>query len=92
MGRCSRARAETVEAALPAAYRDAYFQLVLHPILASANLHRLYVAVARNRLVRGAGPGGGECAGRRGASGCSRATPRSGARYEEEIAGGDGRT
>ena len=43
-------RAEEVERAIPAEARDAYFQLVLHPILASANLNELYVTVARNRL------------------------------------------
>ncbi|RIK85393.1 MAG: glycosyl hydrolase [Planctomycetota bacterium] len=42
-------KAQQVEAALPAAYRDAYYQIVLHPVLASANLNELYYAVARNR-------------------------------------------
>jgi hypothetical protein len=42
--------AERIEALLPAEARDAYFQLVLHPVLASANLHDLYVSIARNRL------------------------------------------
>jgi hypothetical protein len=31
------------------AYRDAYFQLVLHPVKAFANLHQLYYAVAKNK-------------------------------------------
>jgi hypothetical protein len=44
------AEAERIEALLPADARDAYFQLVLHPVLASANLHALYVTTARNRL------------------------------------------
>lgn len=39
-----------IEQKLPKEDRDAYFQLVLHPIQASANLTRLYVAVAKNRL------------------------------------------
>ncbi len=43
-------KAEAVEKALPPRYHDAYFQLVLHPILASANLNEIYVTVARNRL------------------------------------------
>jgi hypothetical protein len=30
--------------------RDAYYQLVLHPVLAAANLNELYVTVAKNRL------------------------------------------
>ena len=42
-------RAEAIEKMLPAQARDAYFQLVLHPIQASANLNELYVTVARNR-------------------------------------------
>ncbi len=44
------ARAERVEAALPEAARDAFFQLVLYPIKASANLQELHVAAGRNRL------------------------------------------
>lgn len=43
-------QAETVGKTLPAAHQDAYFQLVLHPIRACANLYELYDAVARNRL------------------------------------------
>lgn len=43
-------QSEAVEQALPAAYRDAYFQLVLHPIKAMANLHQMYHAVALNRF------------------------------------------
>ncbi|HVZ99163.1 MAG TPA: glycosyl hydrolase 115 family protein [Caulobacterales bacterium] len=43
-------RAERIGAALPAADHDAYFQLVLYPILASANLNEMYDAAARNRL------------------------------------------
>jgi hypothetical protein len=44
------ARAERVGRAMPAAYRDAYYELVLHPVQASANLNALYVTTARNRL------------------------------------------
>ncbi|WP_207533127.1 glycosyl hydrolase 115 family protein [Desertivirga arenae] len=43
-------KAEKIEKDLPAKYRDAYFQLVLHPVLACANLNELYYAVAKNRL------------------------------------------
>ncbi|MET0393867.1 MAG: glycosyl hydrolase 115 family protein [Chitinophagaceae bacterium] len=43
------ARAERINEALPASYRDAYFQLVLHPVKACANLNELYVTVAKNR-------------------------------------------
>ncbi len=35
---------------LPTEYRDAYFQLVLHPIAACANLNELYVVAGKNRL------------------------------------------
>ena len=34
---------------LPAEYRDAYYELVLHPVKASANLTEMYVDVAWNR-------------------------------------------
>ncbi|TYT25396.1 glycosyl hydrolase [Luteimonas viscosa] len=40
---------------LPARQRDAFVQLVEYPVLASANLNRLYVAVARNRLYAAQG-------------------------------------
>ena len=40
---------EKVKAVLPALYKDAYFQLVLHPVKAFTNLHALYYAVAMNR-------------------------------------------
>ena len=44
------AKAEKINTALPQNYRDAYFQLVLHPVKASANLYELYYTVAKNRL------------------------------------------
>ncbi|AHJ99523.1 hypothetical protein Hsw_3928 [Hymenobacter swuensis DY53] len=44
-----RTRAEAIEKQLPAASQDAYFQLVLHPVLACANLNELYYTVALNR-------------------------------------------
>ena len=50
-----RQQAEALEAKLPAAQRDAYFQLVLHPILACANLNELYYTVAQNRAAAKAG-------------------------------------
>ena len=43
------ARAEAINQKLPAAARDAYFELVLHPVLACANLNELYYTVAQNR-------------------------------------------
>ncbi|HPM31687.1 MAG TPA: glycosyl hydrolase 115 family protein [Chryseolinea sp.] len=42
--------AERIYALMPAEYKDAYYQLVLHPTKASANLYALYFAVAKNRL------------------------------------------
>ncbi len=41
--------ADKVNQLLPDEYRDAYFELVLHPVKALSNLHQLYVAVARNQ-------------------------------------------
>jgi hypothetical protein len=43
-------KAKRIGAALPGEYKDAFFQLVLHPVSACANLNELYVTVARNRL------------------------------------------
>jgi hypothetical protein len=40
-----------VQATLPSQQRDAYFQLVEHPILALSNLYQLYYAVAWNRRL-----------------------------------------
>lgn len=42
-------QAESVQKKLPKEQEDAYFQLVLHPIKAFANLHQLYQAVALNK-------------------------------------------
>jgi len=42
-------KAEKIYNDLPAEYRDAYFQLVLHPVKACANLNELYYNVALNR-------------------------------------------
>ena len=44
------ARADALNQQLPADQRDAYFELVLHPIKACANLNELYYTVALNRL------------------------------------------
>ncbi|MBN2356884.1 glycosyl hydrolase 115 family protein, partial [candidate division KSB1 bacterium] len=40
---------------LPAEYKDAFYQLILHPVLACANLNELYVTVGRNRLYASQG-------------------------------------
>src|SRR5690606_184070 len=44
-------KAESINQQLPAAYRDAFFQLVLHPVKASTNLHEMYLAVAKNHWL-----------------------------------------
>lgn len=43
-----RVRAERLQAKLPAEQRDAFFQLVLHPIQACSNLNEMYYQVALN--------------------------------------------
>ncbi|HZR20392.1 MAG TPA: glycosyl hydrolase 115 family protein [Verrucomicrobiae bacterium] len=48
-------RAEAVSNALPAEYRDAFFELVLHPIKACAILNDLYITAAKNRLYAAQG-------------------------------------
>ncbi|RKR81456.1 glycosyl hydrolase family 115 (putative glucuronidase) [Mucilaginibacter gracilis] len=42
-------KAEDLFKKLPAGYEDAYFELVLHPIKACANLNQLYLTVAKNK-------------------------------------------
>lgn len=44
------ARAQRISDSLPAEYKDAFYQLVLHPVQACSNLNELYVTVGRNRL------------------------------------------
>ncbi len=48
-------RTQRIGAALPAAYRDAWYELVAYPVFASANLNAMYVAAARNRLYAAQG-------------------------------------
>ncbi|MCA9240693.1 MAG: glycosyl hydrolase 115 family protein [Planctomycetales bacterium] len=45
------ASAEEVETQLPEAAQAAYFQVVLHPILALGNLHKMYYATAKNHAL-----------------------------------------
>lgn len=42
-------KAQAINDQLPAGYRDAYFQLVLHPVKACANLNEMYYTIALNR-------------------------------------------
>lgn len=44
-----RDRAEALSKNVAAESRDAYYELVLHPVLAMANLNELYVTAAKNR-------------------------------------------
>lgn len=44
-------KGEKINTALPAEYKDAFYELVLHPVQASANLNELYVTVAKNRQL-----------------------------------------
>jgi Glycosyl hydrolase family 115/Gylcosyl hydrolase family 115 C-terminal domain len=43
-------QAEKLNQLLPVEYKDAFFELVLHPIKAFANLHKMYYAVAQNKF------------------------------------------
>jgi hypothetical protein len=49
------ARAEKVEAALPPAARDAFFELVLHPAKAYGQVAEMYIAAGRNKLYAAQG-------------------------------------
>ena len=42
-------KAESINKLLPIEYKDAYFQLVLHPVKACANLNEMYYNVALNK-------------------------------------------
>jgi endo-1,4-beta-D-glucanase Y len=42
--------AERINKAIPAEYKDAYYQLVLHPVTACANLNELRLTCAKNHL------------------------------------------
>ena len=44
-------KAEKIKKELPENFRDAYFQLVLHPVKACANLNELYLSVAQSKLA-----------------------------------------
>jgi hypothetical protein len=43
-------QAEQINKALPEKYRDVFFELVLHPVSACANLNELYLATGKNHL------------------------------------------
>lgn len=48
-------RAEALKKEIPAEYQDAFFQLVYHPVKASAQVAELQVSVAKNRLYANQG-------------------------------------
>ncbi len=43
-------QAEDINKQLKPEYKDAYYQLILYPVLASANLNELYISAAKNNL------------------------------------------
>lgn len=47
--------AQSIYDSLPAAARPAFFQMVLHPVLAGGNVHDLHISAAKNRLYAGQG-------------------------------------
>lgn len=49
------AKAEYIYSKISADKRDAYYQLVLHPVLATATVSRLYIATGKNRLYANQG-------------------------------------
>ena len=49
------AEADSIYQLLPSDYRDAYYELVLYPVQASANLNELYLTVAKNRYYAAQG-------------------------------------
>jgi len=48
-------KAKSLYGIMPAQYKDAYYQLVLHPVEACSNLNALYLAAAKNKLYAAQG-------------------------------------
>lgn len=48
-------KAEQINKILPSDYKDSFFELVLHPVRASANLNELHFAIAKNRMYASQG-------------------------------------
>ena len=48
-------KARSLYEKMPDSYKDAFFELVLHPVVACANLNDLYVTVGKNRLYAAQG-------------------------------------
>ena len=69
------AKAEEIYGKLPASARDAFYELVLFPAKACAQVNELYVAAGKKRSVCPAGPGRHQRSGGRVSKPCSRPTP-----------------
>ncbi|MGI4727451.1 MAG: glycosyl hydrolase 115 family protein [Janthinobacterium lividum] len=50
-----KTEAQSLQQKLPAAYQDAFYELVLHPVLACSNLNDLYFLVAKNSMYAAQG-------------------------------------
>ena len=50
VGKPSRHKPKRIQQELPPAYRDAFFELVLYPVKASAIVNELYITAGENRL------------------------------------------
>ncbi len=48
-------KARNLATIIPPEYKDSFYELVLHPVIACANLNELYLTVAKNRLYAGEG-------------------------------------
>jgi len=79
--------AEAINQQLPAEYKDAFFELVLHPVEASATVNRLYITVARNRLYASQGRASANDLAAQ-ARALFQADADLSARYNHELAGG----
>lgn len=81
-------QAGRIGAILPAAYRDAYWQLVEYPVTASANLTAMYVAIGRNRLYAAQGRNASALAQAKLATQLFQRDAELARIYEQDIAGG----
>jgi hypothetical protein len=80
-------RAAAIDRDLPSEARDAFFELVLHPIEAARILNELYITVARNRLYASQGRAAtNELAAK--AKALFQADADLSARYNQQLAGG----
>jgi len=79
--------AEAIYRQLPPEYRDAFFELVLHPVEASATVNRLYITVTRNRLYAAQGRASANDLATQ-ARALFQADAALSSRYNHELAGG----